>query len=83
MPGPRTEDELQYSLTFVFPQIFCLIPFLAPDIVSIFCTMATSTFSTPYSINRVHGEVHALKGGTLLDRELLECELDDAFAMTD
>ncbi|CAN0447843.1 unnamed protein product, partial [Laminaria digitata] len=34
-------------------------------------------------LNRVPGELLTLEGRTLLNHELLECELDDAFAMTD
>ena len=59
-------------LTIFSPQLFWPIPFPVPDNVDIINDLV---------LNRVPGELRTLEGRTLLNHELLECELDDAFSM--
>ena len=61
-------------LTIFSPQLFWSIPFLVPDNVDIINDLV---------LNRVPGELRTLEGRTLLNHELLECDLDDALSVTD
>ena len=79
--GLRTDVELQASLDF-FPQQFLADPVSC----SRHCVVTLHNdvdINNDLVLNRVPGKLHTREGRTLLNHEVLECELDDAFALAD
>ncbi|CAN0475637.1 unnamed protein product [Laminaria digitata] len=77
IPGLQTEVELQSSLDYVFPPNFLADPVSCSKHCDVTLHNDKADIFNDLVRNRVPGELHTL------NHELLECELDDAFAITD
>ncbi|CAN0280642.1 unnamed protein product, partial [Scytosiphon promiscuus] len=82
IPGLHTEVELEPSLDFVFPPNILADPVSCSKHCVVTLHNDNVDIINDLVLGRVPGELHTLEGRTLLNHELLECEVDDAFAMT-
>lgn len=83
IPGVGTETDLQSSLDFVFPPHILADPRSCSKHCVVTLHNDNVDIINDVVLNRVPGDIHSLEGRTLLNHELLEGDLDDAFVMAD
>lgn len=81
--GVKTETDIESSIDYVFPPEVLRDPLLCSKRAIITSLNVTVDDINDLVLSRVEGEVHVLEGRSVLDHEHLECDLNDAFCMSD
>ena len=81
--GVKTETDLDSSIDYIFPPEVLRDPLLCSKRANITSHNVTVDDINDLVLSRVEGEEHVLEGRSVLDHEHLECDLNDAFCMSD